>query len=507
MSRASLSFATDKLLKNVAKNKLSTPSTPSTDAVSADTNPALTQHSFSESKKNKSSNTDWQSSTIPQNIMASMIAETVADSLAWDHVNGLWYERPDRTIWIECPEPSARIRIRRAIERELGGFSAGYLNGVMTFLRDDLYITDWNTDRHLLPLTNGVLDMNTTSIRAYVPGDRFNWQLPYAYKVGANSPQIERIVAHMASGNQELIDFLYAWLYVVLTGQYELQKYLELIGPGGTGKSTYLKLAELLVGTANRAVTELKELEANRFESSALYGKRLTLVADSSQHRGEVSQLKKLTGGDAMRNEVKNRQQSAPFIYTGMVMVAANEPIQSSDYTSGLSRRRIPISFENRITDDDKARYPHGVEVAMAEEMPGLLNRLLDMDKSTALNTIRNPGQSVANNKLEIELETNPLLRWADQRLITCEPNHESKIGNKHDASDRLYPNYRAFCDASGITPQSIKYFSKRLVDVLTSHGVATEKKRKGSNNFLRGIRVRLAGDNTTSRLISEGLE
>ena len=47
--------------------------------------------------------------------------------------------------------------------------------------------------------------------------------------------------------------------------------------------------------------------------------------------------LKLLTGGDNLRFEEKNKNVGEPFVYTGMVMVCANEPIQTTDNTSGLN--------------------------------------------------------------------------------------------------------------------------------------------------------------------------
>lgn len=505
MTSAALASATDALMLNLGKAKGSTPSNPSTDNVSASTTTALPQHSYQAGESNSQLSTG-QSTSIPQNLMASLVGESLQDSLAWDYVTGCWFERPDGTVWNECPEQRARLKVRREMEYHLSGYAAGYLAGVMKFLQDDLYVSGWNMERHLLPVLNGVVDVHTRSRRDYLPSDRFNWQLPYAYDAEARCESIEEIVAHMAKGNSELIKFLFSWLYVVLTGNYELQKYLELIGPGGTGKSTYMKLCELLVGVNNRAVTELKELEGNRFESSGLYGKRLVLVADSSQHRGEVSQLKKLTGGDAMRNEVKNRQQSAPFVFMGIVIVAANEPIQSSDYTSGLDRRRIPIGFDNRITESDKAKYPQGVEHVMMDEMPGLLNKLMALDKASALNAIRHPDKCLSERKLEVGLETNPLLAWADEYIITCDKGLEGQIGTLDDGRDRLYPSYHAYCLSTNKSPLALERFSGILVDVLQSHGIDTQKKRKSVGRVLVGLRVRLAGDKDTPRLLSAGL-
>jgi len=125
----------------------------------------------------------------------------------------------------------------------------------------------------------------------------------------------------------------------------DVQKFLELIGPGGTGKSTLIRLLVAFIGEKNHTATDLKNLETNNFEAAALYGKRLVLISDSSRYGGEVSTLKALTGGDPVRLEKKNKQQTGSFVFDGVIVIASNEAIQTADYTSGLMRRRMPVNF------------------------------------------------------------------------------------------------------------------------------------------------------------------
>ena len=60
-----------------------------------------------------------------------------------------------------------------------------------------------------------------------------------------------------------------------VTERGDLQRYMELIGYGGSGKGTILRLLTQLVGKNNIAVTDLKQLEKNRFETASFYGKKL----------------------------------------------------------------------------------------------------------------------------------------------------------------------------------------------------------------------------------------
>jgi len=94
----------------------------------------------------------------------------------------------------------------------------------------------------------------------------------------------------------------------------------------------------------------LEHLEKNRFETSNLYKKKLLLFNDVERYGGSVSVLKALTGGDLIRNEQKFQTDAQkPFKFGGLVMITANEPIQTTDPTSGLARRRLTIPFNNPL--------------------------------------------------------------------------------------------------------------------------------------------------------------
>jgi putative DNA primase/helicase len=76
------------------------------------------------------------------------------------------------------------------------------------------------------------------------------------------------------------------------------------------------------------------------------------LINDSERYAGEVGKLKNLTGQDTLPYEVKFKQSKGGFSPDALVIVSTNEVIQSSDYTSGLARRRISVPMFNQIKGD-----------------------------------------------------------------------------------------------------------------------------------------------------------
>ncbi len=268
-----------------------------------------------------------------------------------------------------------------------GGFTSHLLSDVTNLTK--AYITQpyWNDDPDKLAFRNGVLEMST---KDFLPHDQENyltWGLDFDYDPNANSGPIIQWLKKTQYNDEERVQVLRAWLKACLVGKgHELQRFLEVIGPGGRGKSTFANLCCALIGNGNYASTTLNQLEQSRFEIASIKGKRLTLINDSERYGGSAQIFKALTGGDNLRFEEKNKNVGEPFVYTGMVMVCANEPIQTTDNTSGLTRRRLTVEFNRPLWDKNS----EAVEMIKIENgqvnglwksyLPGLVNWVLEME-------------------------------------------------------------------------------------------------------------------------------
>jgi putative DNA primase/helicase len=263
------------------------------------------------------------------------------------------------------------------------------------------------------------------------------------------------------------------------------------------------------VGDENRVVTDLKRLEKSQFETANLKGKRLALITDSSRFGGEVSTLKAITGSDPLPYEKKGIQAAEPFVFRGLVMVAANEAIQSSDYTSGLARRKIPVQFEHRVSETEKQRYrgQGGIIEVMKSQMPGLVNWILSLDEADALNVIMNPEGEVLRQKIETEISVNPILGWLDERVVQCQRHEESYSGDASSPhSLYLYPNYIKWCENQGCKPRSVRGFRKLVAQQCGTYGIATSADDDNKGAYLKHLRLRRIDDINTPPLISSGV-
>lgn len=457
--------------------------------------------------RSKGNNPATRAEMLGQNEIGKEVADKLQHKLAWDSTAGIWFKRTAISEpYKGCDDPlDAWQTINGACTDYKDRFSSGFVSGVEMFVKAELRLAYWQNDRNLLPMANGVLRLDTKELRNYTDQDRFNWQLPYRYNPAATCPLIDTTIKRMVGDDAELGRFLMAWLVVVLLGRADVQAFAELIGEGGTGKSTFLRIATFLVGEENVISTDLESLEGNRFETANIYGKRLALVSDSARYRGDVPVLKALTGGDPVRLERKNLQQGRPYKYEGLLMIAANQPLESTDYSSGLQRRRRSVRIDGRVTEQekkpyrDKKKFPDGFEGALREQMPGLLVKLLTLDVGEQVSLIAEPSAAMKRQRLNVELETNPLLAWSDECLVRFDGSESSaidhgyiiQIGNmKLLPSGALYPSYVEFCQSRGNRPRSLTKFSADLADGLRDYGIDT-KKHRGKCTHMMGLRLR----------------
>ena len=394
-----------------------------------------------------------------------------------------------------------------------GGFTSHLLSDVVNLTQ--AYITQpyWNDDPDKLAFRNGVLEMST---KEFLPHDQENyltWGLDFEYDPHANSGPIIQWLRKTQYNDEERVQVLRAWLKACLVGKgHELQRFLEVIGPGGRGKSTFANLCCALIGNGNYASTTLNQLEQSRFEIASIKGKRLTLINDSERYGGSAQIFKALTGGDNLRFEEKNKNVGEPFVYTGMVMVCANEPIQTTDNTSGLTRRRLTIEFNRSLWDKNS----EAVEMIKLENgevnglwksyLPGLVNWVLEMDTKKMREYLLDTYEKVDHLRTvrnSILLTSNNLVEWLQSEVVQSN-DAVSAVGKKipapKDSKERyvnsnfhLYASYCTYCEDTGSKPVGQKRFISLLLDCCKNQLGMKEISQfsKKGRPFIRGLVIR----------------
>ena len=366
-----------------------------------------------------------------------------------------------------------------------GGFTSHLISDVVNLTQAYITHTYWDDDPDRLAFNNGVLEISTGEFLDHDPENFLTWGLDFEYNANADPGPIINWLTRTQYGDEQRVQVLRAWLKACLVGQgHELQRFLEVIGPGGRGKSTFANLCCALVGNGNYASTTLNQLEQSRFEIASIKGKRLTLINDSERYGGSAQIFKALTGGDNLRFEEKNKNVGEPFVYTGMVMVCANEPIQTTDNTSGLTRRRLTVEFNRPLWDKNSEakemiKLENGVVKGLWKDyLPGLVNWVLKMTTQEMREYLLDTYEKVPSLKKvrnEILLNSNNLVEWLQSEVVH-EPNSVASVGKKipaaKDAKERycnsnhhLYASYCSYCEDTGSKSVGQKRFISLLLD------------------------------------------
>lgn len=447
---------------------------------------------------------------------ADLVSDHLREQIAWDGEAGAWYVW-EHTHW-EPLTQSARADAIIAAAVHTGcadlGFRMSYLSGITTIMqrRGLLAPPAWAES---VPFTNGLLDLETLSLAPATPNRATDWCLPWRYDPQADCPTVKAWLKR-AVVDDETVELLRAWLGALVRG-IPLQHVLTLIGRGGSGKGTFQRLATALVGIRNTAVTDLARLESNQFETARLFGKRLTMVNEAGRYGGSVDVLKALTGGDHVRLERKHVQQSGSFVYRGLVLMATNEHITTTDATSGLERRRMTVRFPTSATPAEKAdwRARGGEDAVLHPEIPGIINWVLALSRDEIVRRFEHPPEQVAAENLLGMAAGNSVAEWMLEHCVP-EPEVPSRPGNEdrrppgcqigvcklirhgseteyEHADTRAYPNYLRYCEETGRKATSIRKFSDTVIDIAETLAVSVRKDRHPETRAatLYGIRLR----------------
>jgi putative DNA primase/helicase len=454
--------------------------------------------------------TDNQSpKRLSQRNFVNQFTEKYRPKMAWNVAakSWYWYESQKKAgVWGEIPAEEAMDIVTCELDTLNCDYSCGFVEGALKLLKAKLRVNNWEVRPGFICLEDCVIDTETGKEYTHEPGYRFLSSLPYKWSErSAGCQLIKDWLLEICEGREAVVQVLRAGLKatVIETGN-KLQRFIELLGFGGTGKGSILRLVTALVGKENVAITDLKQLESNRFETASFYGKKAVLITDSERYTGDVSNLKKLTGDDLIRFEKKGVQQTDKFVFKGMVWVASNEAIQSNDYTSGLKRRRLSLPFDKIVP----VHLRRDLETEFTPFIAGLLSWVLDMPNGEMsayiVDTERTvPALTAFNN--EILLDTNPIAAWADECLV-FESNARARVGNKGmDTSRYLFSNYCTWVENHGYKPIAQARFSRNLLDFLKSQLGRTDvlKQKDNIGAYIAGIALRSSWDETTPSLIT----
>lgn len=172
------------------------------------------------------------------------------------------------------------------------------------------------------------------------------WELE---KEEFSMPNMDRIFEEWVG--KDNIETLYEIMAYAILPDYPIHRIFCFIGEGLNGKSCFLNLLKKFVSKENCCSTELDDLINSRFEKSKLHKKLVCLMGETNFNEiNKTSILKKLSGGDLIGVEYKNKNPFEMMNYAKIIIATNNLPT-TTDKTLGFYRRWMILDFPNRFDE------------------------------------------------------------------------------------------------------------------------------------------------------------
>ncbi|EAS6889520.1 toprim domain-containing protein [Salmonella enterica] len=412
---------------------------------------------------------------------ALRVHEHYGEALAVD-ANGQLLSRYENGIWKNIPAATFSRNVADLFQRLRAPFSSGKIASVVETLK--LIIPQQNTPaRRLIGFRNGVLD---TQSGLFSPHSKSHWlrtlcDVDFTPPVEGetletHAPNFWRWLDRAAGKNPQKRDVILAALFMVLANRYDWQLFLEVTGPGGSGKSILAEIATLLAGEDNATSADIDTLEDPRKRAS-LTGFSLIRLPDQEKWSGDGAGLKAITGGDAVSVDPKYQNPYSTHI-PAVILAVNNNPMRFTDRSGGVSRRRVIIHFPEQIAPEE--RDPQ-LRDKIARELAVIVRQLMQKfsDPMTARALLQ--SQQNSDEALSIKRDTDPTFDFCGYLEMLPQTNGMF-MGNAsiipRNYRKYLYHAYLAYMEANGYrNVLSLKMFGLGLPMMLKEYGLNYEKR------------------------------
>jgi len=334
--------------------------------------------------------------------------------------------------------------------RNLKPISNQKVNEIISALKRKNYVplSKFYENKNYINVKNGLLNMETWKLEPHRPEVYFLTQLNAEWDENANCEVWEEFLKKVTNNAEVLQEFA----GYCLLQDCCFEKALAIVGPGGSGKSTFLEVLRTVLGFDNTTGFSIQQLENEKFAKSELIGKLANIYNDLPYNYLEKSDVfKQLVSGDPVQVEKKYKQPFLARLHVKLIF-SANQLPRTVDFTDAFFRRWIIVTFPSKIENPDpalkrKLREDQEVRKAVLKWMVEGLKRLLE-------------------NGFSYKLTADEIAEYyvsASDSVATFVSEHiEEDAGSRVWHSD-LYEKYVEFCKKRHYPPVSTQQFSIRL--------------------------------------------
>jgi putative DNA primase/helicase len=443
--------------RDLAKQGFGTPEPPSQVAPEQPSEPQPDRQPVEE-KKNKFNRTDSGNARLFSSMFAGQVKYDHGRQRWLLYREHRWQEDSDGEI-VRLMQETARRRYQLAAEiqdlderkREaafaISSETRGKIDSALALAQAERELADsgsnWNKDPLLLCAGNGVILLNTGTLRQGLPSDAITLRTAVPYDPSAECPRWLSFLTEIFRDNPELPDFIRRAVGYSMTGDTSEQVLFLCYGTGSNGKSVFLGIIREVLGeyayNMPFSTIELHDRSAIPNDLAALVDRRFVTAAETNATaRLNEARIKALTGGDPITARFLHCEF---FTYRPVAKfwLSVNHKPRVSDDSYGFWRRvrLIPFTREFRGAEADPR-----LEEKLRAELPGILawavRGSLEWKKSGL-----NPPECVTAATEQYRVESDPLAEFIEERCL--------QMQNYSVSAGELYKSYAKWTEERGM--------------------------------------------------------
>ena len=306
----------------------------------------------------------------------------------------------------------------------------------------------------LVAVANGILGVEANELRPFTPDVFLLSKMPIEFDSKAACPLFRKCVnIWMTKDDAQALQEFAGY---ILWGENTYAKFMMMLGPTRSGKTTFVNAIEAVIGKNNISNVRLQDLGEDRYAAADLFGKVLNVAAELSESEIKNTDLiKSITGRDKIRaREIYGR----PFTFRPRVkmLFAMNELPNVKMEDDAFFNRIIKVQFVRQFFIGQPGTDPH-LDKKLAEEAPGILNWMLE-----GLHRLLEKGgfpdnRNTAEAKEQYRILKDPF-EYFFGRFTETTNDYSDAIGKQE-----FYDAYAAFCKAHKTMPRSAYEVTARM--------------------------------------------
>ncbi|KLK93938.1 hypothetical protein AA309_05510 [Microvirga vignae] len=425
-----------------------------------------------------------------EDIVATYLAKILANLIrsdlekGWHHWTGTHWQLDEAAV-TEHVRSACRELAKGGSEdtrKRLGRMS--FINNVKRLLTTDPLLraksSQWDKDPLLIACPDGrTIDLRSGQWRLSKPEDMITKLVAVAPTEEEHCPTWKRFVGQVSKEDADFAAFLKRLAGYCLTGLTNEQAITFIYGPGGNGKSVFIRTLLGIMGdhakAASMSTFTAKKNDAHPEDIANLVGIRLVTASETEEGQEWASaRLKELSGGDAIstRHLYGHRFTYIPIF---KLVFAGNHAPNLRTVDQAMRRRLIVLPF-NYVPP---ALDPH-LEQTLRDEWSGILRWIINGCLEWQKERLQVPTslRAATDDYLSVQ---DAFAEWFEERC-------ELATNDTYTGSRELFRSWQSFAEGRGERAGTFSSFAERMQRQV---GKGPEQIKRLGRKGYRGVRLK----------------